>query len=415
MEPHDSGCFVTLAMMKGLSGRHILLGVTGGIAVYKSAELVRQLREKGAEVRVVLTRAATQFVTPLTFQSLSGHPAPAELFDSTAESAMRHIELARWAEAILVAPATAHTIARLSHGLADDLLTTLCLASSAPLALAPAMNQQMWCNLATQSNIDQLRGRGVHLFGPAEGDQACGESGLGRMLEPEQLVQRLAGLFSEPCLDGVRVVVTAGPTLEDIDPVRYLGNRSSGKMGYAVAAAAEQAGAEVLLVSGVSSQPRPKRVECIDVRSAVEMHEMVMRRIPQCEIFIAAAAVADYRPVRQCKQKIKKEFFHLRLELERNPDILADVSRLADGPFCVGFAAETERVAEHAQTKLVAKGVDMIAANRVGQSGSGFESNENELEIFWPGGGVKLPQTSKKKIARQLIELIGQRYKQPER
>ncbi len=398
--------------MERLKGKHILLGVTGGIAAYKSADLVRQLRQAGAEVRVVLTRAAAQFVTPLTFKALSGHPVPMELFDPEAESAMGHIELARWADAILIAPATAHIIARLTHGLADDLLATICLASGAPLALAPAMNQQMWCNPATQANIDQLKERGIHLFGPAEGDQACGENGPGRMLEPEQLIQQLAGLFTPPFLAGVRVMVTAGPTLEDIDPVRYLGNRSSGKMGYAVAAAARQAGAEVILISGVSSQPRPDQVECVDVRSAVEMHEAVMQRVPQCDIFIAAAAVADYRPRQQSEQKIKKVQSHLKLELVRNPDILADVCGLANGPFCVGFAAETERVAEYAQTKLVAKGADMIAANRVGQSGTGFESEQNALDIFWPGGGTTLPQSSKPEIARRLVELIGQHYKQ---
>ncbi|HHL45464.1 MAG TPA: bifunctional phosphopantothenoylcysteine decarboxylase/phosphopantothenate--cysteine ligase CoaBC [Gammaproteobacteria bacterium] len=398
--------------MKQLNGKRILLGVTGGIAVYKSADLVRRLRDAGAEVRVVLTNAAAQFVTPLTFKTLSGHPVPTELFDPETESAMAHIELARWADAILIAPATAHTIARLTHGLADDLLATICLASSAPLALAPAMNQQMWCNQATRANIGQLRERGVHLFGPAEGDQACGENGPGRMLEPEQLVQQLAGLFIAPFLAGVKVMVTAGPTLEDIDPVRYLGNRSSGKMGYAVARAAQLAGAEVVLVSGVSGQPRPDRVECVNVRSAVEMHEAVMQRVPQCDIFIAAAAVADYRPQRQSEQKIKKDRSHLSLELVRNPDILAEVCALADRPFCVGFAAETEQVAEHAQAKLVAKGADMIAANRVGQPGCGFESDENTLEIFWTGGKTVLPQTSKPEIARQLVELIGQRYKQ---
>ncbi len=398
--------------MERLKGKHILLGVTGGIAAYKSAELVRQLRQADTEVRVVLTRAAAQFVTPLTFQALSGYPVPTDLFDPGAESAMGHIELARWADAILIAPATAHTIARLTHGLADDLLATICLASSAPLALAPAMNQQMWFNQATRANIHQLKERGVHLFGPAEGDQACGENGPGRMLEPEQLLQQLVALFTPPFLAGVQVMVTAGPTLEDIDPVRYLGNRSSGKMGYAVAAAAQQAGAEVVLISGVSSQPRPERVKCINVRSAVEMHETVMQRVHQCDIFIAAAAVADYRPQQQSKQKIKKDYSHLKLELVRNPDILADVCALADGPFCVGFAAETERVVEHAQAKRVAKGADMIAANRVGLPGSGFEGDENALEIFWPGGGTTLPLNSKPEIARQLVELIGQHYKQ---
>ncbi len=398
--------------MKELNGKHILLGVTGGIAAYKSADLVRRLRDAGAEVRVVLSSAAARFVTPLTFRALSGHPVPTELFEPEAGSAMGHIELARWADAILIAPATAHTIARLAHGLADDLLATICLASSAPLALAPAMNRQMWCNEATRSNIELLRERGVHLLGPIEGNQACGENGPGRMLEPEQLVRRLTGLFIPPYLAGVRVMVTAGPTLEDIDPVRYLGNRSSGKMGYAVATAAQQAGAEVVLISGVSSLPWPDRMECIDVRSAIEMHEAVMQRVPRCDIFIAAAAVADYRPQQQSKQKIKKDLSHLKLELVRNPDILADVCALTNGPFCVGFAAETERVAEYAQAKLDGKRADMIAVNRVGLPGSGFESDENMLEILWPGGGTTLPRSTKPEIARQLVELIGQRYKQ---
>ncbi len=394
-----------------MGGKHILLGVTGGIAAYKSAELVRRLREAGAEVRVVLTRAGAEFVTPLTFQALSGQTVFDGSPEKTApESAMEHIELARWADAILVAPATAHTLARLSHGLADDLLTTICLASDAPLAVAPAMNRRMWNNKITQSNIDRLRTCGVHLFGPAEGEQACGEWGTGRMLEPEVLIQRLAGLFKTPLLAGLRIVVTAGPTLEDIDPVRYLGNRSSGKMGYAVASAAVGAGAEVVLVSGVTSLARPDGVAFVKVRSAGEMHNEVMRRMTNCDIFIAAAAVADYRPAARIDRKIKKNDAPLALELVPNPDILAEVARLANGPFCVGFAAETERLAEHAEAKRVAKGVDMIAANQVGRPGIGFESDENALEVFWSGGRATLPRSSKTEVAHRLIELIGQRY-----
>jgi len=410
METQDSGCFVTLARMKQLSGKHILLGVTGGIAACKSADLVRHLRQAGAEVRVVMTRAAAQFVTPLTFQTLSGYPVLTELLDSETESALGHIDLARWADAILVAPATANTIARLSHGLADDLLAAVCLASSVPLALAPAMNQQMWCNPATQSNIIRLKGRGVHLFGPADGDQACGESGPGRMLEPDELVEQLAGLFTPGYLTGIRVMVTAGPTLEDIDPVRYLGNRSSGKMGYAVAEAALEAGADVILVSGVTCLDRPDRIKCIDVRSAIEMRDAVMREVGQCDIFIAAAAVADYRPVRSSKQKIKKDHSHLEIKLELNPDILIEVINMDEAPYCVGFAAETECVADHARAKLAAKKMDMVAANLVGQSGSGFESDKNALEVFWDNGGTTISLASKSVVARRLIELIAHRY-----
>jgi len=396
--------------MERLRDKRILLGVTGGIACYKSAELMRLLHRAGAEVRVMMTRSAERFVGPVTFQALSGHPPALDLFDNGDPAVMEHIRLARWAEAILIAPATAHTLARLNHGLADDLLTTTCLASEAPLAVAPAMNRQMWRHPATQANVAALRERGVRFFGPEEGEQACGEEGPGRMVEPEQLLQELATLFVPPLLRGVQVMVTAGPTLEEIDPVRYLGNRSSGRMGYALAAAARDAGADVTLVSGVTRLPVPAGVDCVRVRSAAEMHAAVLQRAPACDIFVAAAAVADYRPVQRHEQKIKKNQDRILLLLERNPDILAEVSALPNGPFCVGFAAETERVVEHAREKLEGKGVAMIAANRVGTSEGGFDSEENALEVLWPGGGTTLPLAPKTVIATQLVELIAQRY-----
>ncbi|HFC53822.1 MAG TPA: bifunctional phosphopantothenoylcysteine decarboxylase/phosphopantothenate--cysteine ligase CoaBC [Gammaproteobacteria bacterium] len=396
--------------MQRLNGKHVLLGVTGGIAACKSADLVRRLREAGAEVRVVLTEAGARFVTPLAFEALSGHPVAGRMFDPQGRGAMEHIDLARWADVILVAPATAHTIARLSHGLADDLLTTICLASSAPLALAPAMNRQMWDNPATRANVERLRERGAHLFGPADGELACGESGMGRMLEPTQLAELLAGLFAAPLLAGVRVMVTAGPTLEDIDPVRYIGNRSSGKMGYAVAAAALQAGAEVTLVSGETCLSPPCGVTVVRVRSAAEMYAAVMQRVTHCDIFVGAAAVADYRPVRRAGQKIKRDRVRMELQLERNPDILGEVSALDRRPFCVGFAAETERVTEHARAKMSGRGLDMIAANRVGEPDSGFESDTNSLEVLWNGGGEAIPLATKERVAQRLVELIAQRY-----
>ncbi len=396
--------------MERLKDKHILLGVTGGIAAYKSADLVRRLRQAGAEVRVVMSRAASRFVTPLTFETLSGYPVTTRWLESSPDSPLEHIELARWADLILIAPATAHTMARLSHGLADDLLTTTCLASSAPLVLAPAMNRQMWSSPATGANAALLRERGVHLFGPAAGEQACGESGPGRMLEPQELLDRLAGLFAAPYLSGMRVMVTAGPTLEDIDPVRYIGNRSSGKMGYAVASAARGAGADVVLVSGVTHLAAPQGVIRVGVRSAAEMREAVMREVSGCDIFIAAAAVADYRPLAPSRQKLKKgKQATLTIELERTPDILAEVGALKEGPFCVGFAAETERVTEYARAKLAAKEVDMIAANRVGEPGRGFESDENSLELIWDGGGVTIPIAPKEEVARRLVEFIAWR------
>ncbi|MEW6354315.1 MAG: bifunctional phosphopantothenoylcysteine decarboxylase/phosphopantothenate--cysteine ligase CoaBC [Pseudomonadota bacterium] len=396
--------------MSSLTNKHILLGVTGGIAAYKSAELIRQLRAHGCDVRVAMSAAATQFITPLTLQALSGHPVHRHLLDPNSEASMGHITLARWADAVLVAPASADFMAKLAHGLADDLLSTLCLASDAPLALAPAMNQQMWANPATQANRATLEQRGVHLFGPAEGEQACGEVGPGRMLEPAELVQRTAALFKNELLSGAQVLVSAGPTREALDPVRYLSNRSSGKMGYALAAAAAEAGARVTLVSGPTALPAPDRVERIDVLSARDMQQAVLARAPHCDIFIAAAAVADYGVTDAAPHKIKKNAEELTLHLTRNPDILAEVARLTRRPFTVGFAAETEHLETHAQHKLADKALDMVAANWVNQEGVGFDSDDNALHVVWEGGEQALPRTSKNKLARELIKIIARRY-----
>ncbi|MFP5506980.1 MAG: bifunctional phosphopantothenoylcysteine decarboxylase/phosphopantothenate--cysteine ligase CoaBC, partial [Gammaproteobacteria bacterium] len=365
--------------MLELSNKRILLGVSGGIAAYKSAELVRRLREAGAEVRVVMTAGATRFITPLTLQALSGQPVRTELFDAAAEAAMGHIELARWADLVLIAPASANTLARLAQGLADDLLSTLCLATRAPLLVAPAMNNAMWEHPATQANLSLLRERGVRACGPASGSQACGETGPGRMLEPAELVAAVAAQFQTGALAGLRVLVTAGPTREAIDPVRYISNRSSGKMGYAVAQAAAEAGARVVLVSGPTALPAPARVDCVRVETAAEMHAAVMARVADCDIFVAAAAVADYRPRAAAAHKLKKKSATLPLELERTRDILADVAARPPAPFTVGFAAETERLAEHARAKRMAKSLDMIAANLVNVPGQGFEADANAL------------------------------------
>ena len=393
-----------------LSGKNVLLGVTGGIAAYKSAGLVRRLREQGADVRVVMTQGAQAFITPLTLQALSGRPVHTELLDSDAEAAMGHIELARWADVVLVAPATADFLARLVHGRADDLLAAICLATAAPLAVAPAMNRMMWENPATQDNMATLARRGVHCFGPAQGQQACGESGPGRMLEPDVLVTQVPVLFQTGALAGCHVLVTAGPTREPLDPVRYLTNRSSGRMGYAVAAAAAEAGAVVNLVSGPVNLPAPAGVNRIDVETAAQMHAAVMLHAAGADICIAAAAVADYRPARISGQKIKKSAASMSLELERNPDIIATVAALEDGPFTVGFAAETGSVESHARDKRQAKSLDMIAANAVGP-GLGFDTEDNELQVFWDGGSQRLPRARKTFLARELVALIAERYR----
>ena len=393
----------------------ILLGVTGGIAAYKAPELVRRLTDVGAEVQVVMTRAAMQFVAPLTFQAVSGRRVRTDLWDEAAEAAMGHIELARWADVVVVAPATANFLGHLANGLASDLLTTLCIATTAPVVIAPAMNQAMWANPAVQANRKALEARGVRLLGPATGEQACGETGEGRMLEPVEIAAAVLGdptLARARPLAGLRVVITAGPTREAIDPVRYITNRSSGKMGYAVAAAASEAGADVVLVSGPVALPAPLGVRRIDVETAEEMYRVVHDEIAGAEIFIACAAVSDYRPRTASQQKIKRSANEMRLDLVRCPDTLASVAALPKPPFTVGFAAETENVARHAREKLIKKGVDMIAANRVGPS-CGFDKETNALDVFWHGGEVEFAESSKAVLARQLIALITERLHVP--
>jgi len=386
----------------------ILLGVTGGIAAYKSPDLVRRLRERGAEVQVVMTAGAARFITALTLQAVSGQPVRDALWDEAAEAAMGHIELARWADAVLVAPATADFLARLAHGHADDLLSTLCLATSAPLFVAPAMNHQMWANPATASNMALLKDRGVTILGPGEGDQACGETGPGRMLEPDQLAElTLSRLSAERVLSGQRVVVSAGPTREHLDPVRFISNRSSGKMGYAVAQAARDAGATVILVSGPVGIDPPAGVEFVAVESAQQMYDAVHRALVAADIYIGAAAVADYQAPVVAAQKIKKSAEKIQLELVRAPDILASVAALTSGrPFVVGFAAETENIEQNARAKLTRKRVDMIAANRVGD-GLAFDCDDNSLLVLWAGGREEIASCGKPELARRLVALIA--------
>ncbi|MEN8166728.1 MAG: bifunctional phosphopantothenoylcysteine decarboxylase/phosphopantothenate--cysteine ligase CoaBC [Pseudomonadota bacterium] len=397
--------------MPTLDKQKILLGITGGIAAYKSALLLRMLQRSGASVRVVMTGAAEAFISPLTFQALSGQRVYTELLDLEQEAAMNHIELARWADLILVAPASADFMARLAAGMANDLLSTLCLASSAPIALAPAMNQQMWLNQVTRENVQRLAARGINIWGPDEGLQACGESGPGRMLEAESLHEEVVAYFAPGPLQGVRVLITAGPTREPIDPVRYIGNRSSGRMGFALADAFKQLGADVCLVSGPVALATPSEVERLDVETADAMWHAVMARLEACDIFIGVAAVADYRPVMTAGQKIKKSIERLELALEPNPDILAEVAALEHGPFTVGFAAETERLEAHAEAKRHAKGIDLIAANRVGGADGGFESEENALLLLWEEGRESLPMMPKSLLARQLADRISEQYR----
>jgi len=397
-------------MKQQLNDQKIVLGVTGGIAAYKCPELIRLLRGAGAEVRVVMSEAAKEFVTPLTLQALSGHPVHRHLLDGSSEAAMGHIELARWADRVVVAPATANFMAKLGHGVADDLLTTLALATEAPLLLAPAMNRVMWESRVTQENLQLLEQRGIELIGPASGEQACGEIGPGRMVEPSAIVDYLLEQTVGGVLRGLRVVVTAGPTREAIDPVRYITNRSSGKMGYAVAAAAAAAGAEVVLVSGPTALTTPFGVERLDVESAAEMHAVVMAQVAGCDLFIATAAVADYRPSEPDERKMKKGEAVMNIALTRNRDILAEVAALDIPPFSVGFAAETEGLAYNACGKLKAKRLDMIAANQVGLPGLGFDSDDNALELFWEGGSLSLPRQPKRQLARELVAVIALRY-----
>ncbi len=395
--------------MQRLFQKHIIVGIGGGIAAYKSAELVRRLRDLGADVHVVMTRGAREFITPLTLQALSGNPVHVDLLDTKAEAGMGHIELARWADLVLIAPCTADLMSRLVQGSANDLLTTLILATDAPIALAPAMNQAMWADQATQANADILSQRGFHLLGPGSGVQACGDIGLGRMQEPEVLAQSAADLFAHKALTGKHVLITAGPTREDIDPVRYITNHSSGKMGFSLAEAAAEAGARVTLVSGPVHLPTPDRVERINVNSARDMLAACEAAMP-CDIMIAAAAVADYRPEASAEHKLKKDpnsADGMTLKMIRNPDILATIANRADRPFSVGFAAETQNLLDYAACKLRDKNLDLIVANDVANTDIGFNSDENAITVIdRQQQQTSFAQTSKSKIARQLMSFI---------
>ena len=392
--------------MKTLANKQIVLGVTGGTASYKSADLVRRLREAGATVRVVMTAGAKEFITPLTMQAVSGFPVHDDLFDLQAEAAMGHIELARWADAIVVAPATADFIARFAQGEAGDLLTTICIAAKSPVTIAPAMNQGMWKNAFTQDNIQQLQKKGIQILGPGEGEQACGDVGLGRMLEPIDIVDKIAALFETGLFSGKKILLTAGPTHEAIDPVRYITNASSGKMGYALAEAFIEAGAEVTLVSGPVFLTPPARAKIISVVSANQMLEAVMERVSETDIFCSVAAVADYRAKEVSSQKIAKKSSELTLELERNADIVASVANLEKKPFVIGFAAETENLLLNAKAKLKNKKLDMIIANQVGAD-IGIGSDENAVTVLWEEGEKAFPRMSKNKLARELVQFIA--------
>ena len=399
--------------MQQLANKRILLGITGGIAAYKAAELVRILKKADADVRVVMTVGAMEFITPLTLQALSGNPVHHELLDSAAEAGMGHIELARWADLILVTPASANFIARLTNGMGDDLLTTICLASEAPLALAPAMNQAMWRDPVTQANVGHLidlKGSKLYIFGPAEGSQACGDIGPGRMLEPETIAGMAADLFETGLLSGRHVVITAGPTREAIDPVRYISNHSSGKMGYALAVAARDAGARVTLISGPVNLPAPDKVTVVPAVSAREMLDSSLAQLSDCDIFIASAAVADYRPLAPQGEKIKKSSETMELTLIKNPDIVSTVANHEQRPFTVGFAAETQDIDPYARQKLVSKNLDMIVGNDVSRSDIGFNSDENAVTVFWSENQQSFDPRSKSSLAMDLIELIAHQF-----
>ncbi|MGB4343740.1 MAG: bifunctional phosphopantothenoylcysteine decarboxylase/phosphopantothenate--cysteine ligase CoaBC [Moraxellaceae bacterium] len=399
-------------MTARLANKRIVLGVSGGIAAYKSADLIRRLRDAGAEVQVVMTEAAQSFITPLTLQALSGNPVHTDLLDPAAEAAMGHIELARWADLVLVAPASADCLARLAQGVANDLLTTLWLATKAKLAVAPAMNQQMWAAPVTRANLATLQARGVAVFGPAAGSQACGDVGEGRMLESVELATACANQFESGLLTGRHVVVTAGPTREALDPVRYLSNHSSGKMGFAIAEACVEAGARVTLIAGPVSLPTPARLKRVNVVSADEMLLAAQAAAEGADVFVATAAVADYRPARVAEQKIKKSADVIALELIKNPDIVATIAARPDRPFVLGFAAETEKVIEHAREKLLRKKLDMIACNDVARADIGFQSDDNALTVIWADGDRHLDKAGKTVIARQLVELLAERLLQ---
>jgi phosphopantothenoylcysteine decarboxylase / phosphopantothenate---cysteine ligase len=397
-----------MSPLASLNNKRILLGISGGIAAYKSAELVRRLMDHGADVRVVMTRAAQEFITPLTLQALSGNPVHTELLNPEAEAGMGHIELARWADLVMIAPASADLMARLAQGKADDLLTTLFLATPARVVLAPAMNQGMWRNASTQANAALLEQRGVTLLGPADGSQACGDVGPGRMLEPDQLAALTAQQFQSGLLAGKKVVITAGPTREAIDPVRYISNHSSGKMGYALAEAAAETGATTVLISGPTQLACPDRVNRIDVISAQEMHDASIAAISECDLFIASAAVADYRPAQLAEQKIKKTGQGtMTIELVKNPDIVTAVAASTPKPYTVGFAAETQDVLAYARGKLERKNLDLVIANDVSQAGIGFNSDRNQVTLVWPKGEESLDENNKSQLARDLIERIA--------
>lgn len=401
--------------MLQLSNKRIVLGVTGGIAAYKSAELIRLLTKLGAQVRVVMTSAACEFITPLTLQALSHNPVHLDLLDTRAEAAMGHIELARWADVVLVAPATADFIARLAGGHADDLLTTICLATNAPICLAPAMNQGMWRDSATEQNCEELVERNIQLFGPDEGSQACGDVGPGRMLEPEQIVAKTAELFSQDILTGLKVLITAGGTREDIDPVRYICNHSSGKMGFALAEAAVAAGATVTLICGPVQLPTPERVTRLDVISARDMHQAVHDQLADVDIFIGCAAVSDYRPAEMAREKIKKDPENsseiMEIKLIRNPDIIASVTALEQPPFVVGFAAETHNVLGYAADKMRRKRMDLVVANDISDWEIGFSSDCNEVTVIGEELEEPLPRASKTVVSRQLLQIIARRFR----
>jgi len=396
--------------MQILQDKKILLGITGGIAAYKTPELVRRLKDHGADVRVVMTEGAKAFITPLTLQAVSGNHVSDSLLDSQAELAMGHIELAKWADLVIIAPATADIIARITAGMANDLLSTLCLATSAPIAIAPAMNQQMWHAKATQANIETLKQWGLHIWGPGAGEQACGDVGLGRMLDVAELVTLSSDFFAEKYLQGQHWVITAGPTREAIDPVRYISNHSSGKMGYAIAHAALRAGAKVTLISGPVNISAPIGSNLIQVTSAEEMHQHAIEYAPQSTIFVACAAVADYRVAEIANEKIKKTNENMQISLVKNHDIVADVAKLTKKPFIVGFAAETQNVEHYARGKLMRKNLDLIAANDVAKAGQGFNSDDNALTLYSAIDKIELPLANKQIIAKQLVSLVNQHY-----
>lgn len=403
--------------MMGLSGKRIVLGVSGGIAAYKTPELVRRLRDRGAEVRVVMTDAAKAFITPLSLQAVSGFPVSDDLLDPAAEAAMGHIELGKWADLVILAPATADLIARVTTGMANDLVTTICLATAAPIAIVPAMNQQMYRALSTQHNLQLLAQRGVMIWGPDSGSQACGDVGPGRMLDPLAIVD-LAVSWATPVndLQHLHIMITAGPTREALDPVRFISNHSSGKMGFAIAAAAAKRGASVTLVAGPVELPTPPWVKRIDVTTALEMQHAVMEQVAKQHIFIGCAAVADYRAAAVAEEKIKKQGDEITLKMVKNPDIVAGVAALAEGrPYVVGFAAETQNVEEYAQQKRARKNLDLICANNVAKAGQGFNSDSNALHLFWQEGDKILPLSDKSLLGQQLLDEIVIHYDEKNR